>query len=94
MIPFSQIRFPEKGAHTLGFQVSRTIARKNEISYSCHVPKGVPKFVSLFGDLTGLSGINDETSKGTISLRDDIHGLFRSASINIVLLKISYWFNI
>lgn len=56
-IPFSQIRFPEKEFHTWGFQASRIIARKNEISYWCHVPKGVPQFVSLFGDLTGIESI-------------------------------------
>lgn len=56
-IPFSQIRFPKKEIHTWGFQVSRHIARKNETSYWRHVPKGVPRFVSLFGDLTGIKEI-------------------------------------
>ena len=56
-IPFSQIRFPEKEFHTWGFQASRVIARKNETSYWHHVPKGVPTFVSLFGDLKGITRI-------------------------------------
>jgi len=56
-IPFSQIRFPEKESHTWGFQASRIIARKNETSYWHHVPKGVPRFVSLFGDLKGINNI-------------------------------------
>ena len=56
-IPFSQIRFPERDSHTWGFQVSRVIARKNETSYWRHVPKGTPRFVSLFGELTGISRI-------------------------------------
>jgi len=56
-IPFSQIRFPEKEFQTWGFQASRVIARKNETSYWRHVPKGVPRFVSLFGDLKGITGI-------------------------------------
>lgn len=56
-IPFSQIRFPEKPTHTWGFQVCREIARKKEISYWQHVPKGIPRFVSLFGYLTGIQGI-------------------------------------
>jgi len=56
-IPFSQIRFPEKESHTWGFQASRIIARKNETSYWRHVPKGVPRFVSLFGDLEGIQNI-------------------------------------
>ena len=56
-IPYGQIRFPEKDVQTWGFQVSRIIARKNETSYWRHVPKGVQGFVSLFGDLKGISGI-------------------------------------
>lgn len=56
-IPFSQIRFPERDSHTWGFQASRVIARKNETSYWHHVPKGTPRFVSLFGELTGISRI-------------------------------------
>ena len=56
-IPFSQIRFPERDSHTWGFQASRVIARKNETSYWRHVPKGTPRFVSLFGELTGISRI-------------------------------------
>jgi len=56
-IPFSQIRFPEKESHTWGFQVGRIIARKNETSYWRHVPKGMPRFVSLFGDLMGIKNI-------------------------------------
>lgn len=56
-IPFSQIRFPKKEAHFWGFQASRVIARKNETSYWKHIPKGVPQFVSLFGELIGIQGI-------------------------------------
>jgi hypothetical protein len=56
-IPFSQIRFPERESHTWGFQASRIIARKKETSYWHHVPKGVPRFVSLFGDLMGINNI-------------------------------------
>lgn len=56
-IPYSQIRFPEKEFQTWGIQVCRVIARKNETSYWCHVPKGEARFVSLFGDLTGITGV-------------------------------------
>lgn len=56
-IPFSQIRFPKRTSHTWGFQASRVIARKNETSYWRHVPKGVPQFVSLFGDINGINEI-------------------------------------
>lgn len=57
MIPFSQIRFPERPSHIWGFQACREIARKKEISYWRPVPKGSPRFVSLFGDLSGIQGI-------------------------------------
>jgi len=56
-IPFSQIRFPEKEFQTWGFQVARVIARRNETSYWSHIPKGVPQFCSLFGELKGIKGI-------------------------------------
>ena len=56
-IPYSQIRYAEKDVHTWGFQISRVIARKNETSHWRHVPKGVPRFVSLFGDLNEIRGI-------------------------------------
>lgn len=56
-IPFSQLRFPEKRSQIWGLQVGRIIARKNELIYWRHVPKGIPKFVSLFGDLKGLKKI-------------------------------------
>ena len=56
-IPHSQIRFPVKEEHTWGFQVSRIIARKNETTYWGYVPKGVLRFVSLFGDLKEIRGI-------------------------------------
>ena len=56
-IPYSQIRFHKKESHAWGFQVCRVIARKNETSYWRHVPTGVPRFVSLFGDLKGITGI-------------------------------------
>lgn len=56
-IPFSQIRFPKKDVHIWGFQAARVIARKNETSYWGHIPKGVPQFVSLFGEIKGIQGI-------------------------------------
>ena len=56
-IPFSQIRFPKREFHTWGFQVARVIARKNETSFWCRIPKGVPQFCSLFGDLKGIENI-------------------------------------
>ena len=56
-IPFSQIRFPKRDFHTWGFQVARVIARNNETSFWCRIPKGVPQFCSLFGDLKGIEHI-------------------------------------
>jgi len=44
--------------------------------------------------LVWSSGINDNVSDGTFSLKNDLQCLFRRASNNVFLLKISYWFNI
>ncbi|HZX09698.1 MAG TPA: DUF5916 domain-containing protein, partial [Acidobacteriota bacterium] len=56
-IPYSQIRYTKKKVYTWGFQVSRVVSKNNETSYWRHIPKGVPRFVSLFGDIKGIKGI-------------------------------------
>jgi len=56
-IPFSQLRFSEKDSQTWGFQICRIIARRNETSYWRPIPRGAPRFVSLFGEISGLTGI-------------------------------------
>jgi hypothetical protein len=56
-IPFSQLRFPERDTHTFGFQVYRQIDRLNEELFWRLPPKDQSGFVSLFGDLEGIEGI-------------------------------------
>jgi Domain of unknown function (DUF5916) len=56
-IPFSQLRFPGAEEHRFGFQVVRTINRKNEEQHWRLMPKNEPGLVSRFGELSGLQGI-------------------------------------
>ncbi len=56
-IPFSQIRFGNKDEQVWGFNVWRTLFRKEEVSYWQLIPRNASGFVHLFGDLRGLSGL-------------------------------------
>jgi hypothetical protein len=56
-IPFSQLRFPAAPEHTFGFQVVRTITRKNEEQHWRLMPKTESGTVSRFGELVGLQGL-------------------------------------
>ena len=56
-IPVSQLRFAAAPEHQFGFQVVRTIARKNEEQNWRLMPKNESGIVSLFGGITGLSGL-------------------------------------
>jgi hypothetical protein len=56
-IPFSQLRFPAAPEHTFGFQVVRTITRKNEEQHWRLMPKTESGTVSQFGELAGLRGL-------------------------------------
>jgi len=44
--------------------------------------------------LVWTNGINNSTEYGTFALGDDLRSLFSTASENIFLVKVSYWFNI
>lgn len=57
-IPFSQLRFPDKPAHTWGINITRRTVRLNEIVRIVNTPKGQTGFVSHFADLVGLEGIH------------------------------------
>ena len=57
-IPFTQLRFATKENHTWGLQVVRWIFRKEELSAWIHVPMESSRWVSMFGDLNGINGIN------------------------------------
>ncbi|MES2305585.1 MAG: DUF5916 domain-containing protein [Gemmatimonadota bacterium] len=56
-IPFSQLRFGSNAAPLFGFNVMRSIARKNEVQLWQIVPQDLSQFVSRFGDLAGISNI-------------------------------------
>ncbi|MHB2154522.1 DUF5916 domain-containing protein [Calditrichota bacterium GD2] len=56
-IPFSQLRFAQKASHTWGFQVYRKIYRNQEEDMWQYIPRNAAGFVSYFGNLTGLQGI-------------------------------------
>lgn len=56
-IPFSQLRFAAAPEHTFGFQLARTISRKNEEQHWRLMPKTESGTVSQFGELAGLQGL-------------------------------------
>ncbi|MBK9390293.1 MAG: carbohydrate binding family 9 domain-containing protein [Bacteroidetes bacterium] len=56
-IPFSQLRFEENSGDVWGFEVIRTLYRKQETSLWQHIPKDAPGIVHLFGELSGLETI-------------------------------------
>lgn len=56
-IPISQLRISDRKLEKWGFNVYREIKRKNEQVYFYPNPRGSKGFVSLFGDLYGLTEI-------------------------------------
>jgi hypothetical protein len=56
-IPWGQLRFAPAPELVLGFNVSRRVNRLNETQFWRLPPKNAPGFVSLFGDLVGISGV-------------------------------------
>ena len=56
-IPFNQLRFPKSESHSWGFQVSRSISRKNEIVMWKFMPRDEAGIVSNFGELRGINNI-------------------------------------
>ncbi len=56
-IPLSQLRFGTKPEQVWGFQVRRTLFRKNESSDWQFIPRNASGLVHLFGELHGLSGL-------------------------------------
>ncbi|MGE0551977.1 MAG: DUF5916 domain-containing protein [Gemmatimonadales bacterium] len=56
-IPFGQLRFSRSPSNTFGFNLSRRITRLNETQQWRLMPRDASGAVSLFGDLTGLAGI-------------------------------------
>lgn len=56
-IPFGQVRFASGDELTFGLQVRRMLYRTQELSSWQHIPKEAPGFVSQFGELRGLKGV-------------------------------------
>ena len=57
-IPYSQLRFSPAPDHVWGFNVERVIQRKNETAQWKPIPKDGSGWVSEYGELTGIEGIN------------------------------------
>jgi len=58
MVPFNQLRFPEKDEYIMGVNFARVIFRKNEQIVFSWRPKEESGSVSHFADLTGIRGIS------------------------------------
>jgi hypothetical protein len=56
-IPYSQLRFSEAPEQVWGFNIQREIQRKNETVQWKPIAKGAPGWVSEFGELAGIDGI-------------------------------------
>ena len=56
-IPFSQLRFGAKDVHTWGIQFTRRLFRKDERSIWQFIPQEDNAWVSRFGELQGIKGI-------------------------------------
>jgi hypothetical protein len=56
-IPFSQLRFSKASEQTWGFNIERVIQRKNERVMWKPIAKDASGWVSEFGDLEGINGI-------------------------------------
>jgi len=56
-IPFSQVRFDKNSDGVWGLEMARILYRRNETVFWQHIPRDAPGLVHLFGELTGLDGI-------------------------------------
>ncbi len=56
-IPFSELRFTAKPEMTFGFELRRDIERLQEMDEWAYIPPGSNRYVSAFGQITGLDGI-------------------------------------
>lgn len=56
-IPYHCLRFGEKDVHTWGFNVARYVCRKNETQWWSFSPSTEGGYVSTFGHLTDITGI-------------------------------------
>ncbi|UCC71760.1 MAG: carbohydrate binding family 9 domain-containing protein [Gemmatimonadota bacterium] len=56
-IPFSQLRFSQAAEQIWGFNIERVIQRKNEVVQWKPIAKDASGWVSEYGDLVGINGI-------------------------------------
>ena len=56
-IPFSQLRFSENPEQVWGFNIERVIQRKNEVDQWKPIAKDASGWVSEYGELAGINGI-------------------------------------
>jgi hypothetical protein len=61
-IPYHVLRFSPNESYTWGIQVMRDIARKNEWTMWSYYPRGLSGWVSRFGHLEGIEGIEPPRS--------------------------------
>ncbi len=57
-IPFSQLRFPAREAQRWGLQINRWIPDRNEDLFWVMVPPSETGYISRFGTLEGIEGVN------------------------------------
>ncbi|HYU14723.1 MAG TPA: DUF5916 domain-containing protein [Candidatus Acidoferrum sp.] len=76
-IPLSTIPFQDRAEQSWGLYVERSVVRTQEVSGWPAMPPGGNAFVSLFGDLTGLRGLERPATvriqpyaAGTVHVRD------------------------
>ncbi len=55
-IPLSQVRF-DKSSDVWGLEMARVLYRRNETAFWQHIPRDAPGLVHLFGEMTGMAGI-------------------------------------
>ncbi len=62
-IPFTQLRFSRKGDSGWGLQIQRTIYRKDEKVMWKLIPQDASGWVSEFGEMKGMNGIEPQKEK-------------------------------
>jgi hypothetical protein len=56
-IPFSQVRFDKNSGDVWGLEIARIIYRRNEQDFWQDIPRDVPGFIHMMGELSGLEKI-------------------------------------
>ncbi|HAA11184.1 MAG TPA: hydrolase, partial [Cytophagales bacterium] len=74
-IPLSQLRFGAAATQEWGLQVQRRILRKEELVVWQRVPQDAPGWVSEFGELKGLTGIQPQRQ---LEIQPFVVGAFRT----------------